>query len=79
LGRIARGLTANARYFRTKQGILVSGRAQALRYFNRIVDGVTGRLAPFRYKVRGIGLTAIGSLDQSPVTSLAEVVSTLGA
>jgi len=41
--------------------MFVSGRAQALRYFNYFVDSVTGRLAPFRYKVSGMGLTAIGS------------------
>jgi len=32
--------------------MFVGCRAQALRYFHCFVDSVTGRLAPFRYKVR---------------------------
>jgi len=58
------GRQGDATYLRTKRRIFVSGRTQALRYFNHFVDGVTERLATFRYKVRGICRQATGNVSQ---------------
>ena len=46
----------NATYFRTIWGRFVSGAARAARFS----DCNTGRLAPCRYKVSGIGLAPRG-------------------
>ena len=57
-----RGLAPKATYFAIKTAAFCSGAAQAARCFAGLTCCGTGRLAPFRYKVSGIGLAPFGLL-----------------